>query len=61
MLVQLAFIAAGAVSAIIALLRQERPRSLPVLGLVTNAFLIGMFRYFEFYKLGFDQDRWAAP
>jgi hypothetical protein len=40
---------------------RERPRSLSVLGVVTNALLIGMFWYFEFYKLGFDQDQGAAP
>jgi hypothetical protein len=32
-----------------------------MLGVITNACLIGPFWYFEFYKLGFDQDRWAAP
>lgn len=60
-LVMLICIAAGAISALVAMLRREGPRSLPLLGLVTNTFLIAMFRYFEFYKLGFDQDRWAGP
>ncbi|MCM3873809.1 MAG: hypothetical protein ND895_24235 [Pyrinomonadaceae bacterium] len=60
-LVMLASIAAGVFAAVIALTRRERPCSLAILGLVTNACLIGLFKYFEFYKLGFDQDRWAAP
>lgn len=60
-LVMLAWIAAGMVAGLIALLKRERPRSLSLFGVVTNVFLIGLFWYFEFYKLGFDQDRWAAP
>lgn len=37
-----AFVAFGVISAAIALAKRERPRWLPVLGVVTTAFLIGM-------------------
>jgi hypothetical protein len=60
-LVLLACLAAGVVSAVIALVKREPPRSLPVLGLVTNGFLIALFWYFQFYKLAFEQDRCALP
>lgn len=56
-LVQLAFVAAGMVSAAIALMRRER--MLGVSGMLANILLIGLFWYFEFYALGFDQDTWA--
>ena len=54
-LAMLACITAGVVSAVISLVRGERPRSLPLLGLVTNSFLVGVFWYLELYKLGFGQ------
>ncbi len=53
-------VAAGLVAGLIALLRHERPGALAMLGVATNAVLLCVFRYFEFYKLGFDQDRWAG-
>ena len=52
-------ISAGAVFAVTSLMKHERPRLLPVVGLITNAVLIGLFWHFEFYAVGFDQDTWA--
>jgi hypothetical protein len=60
-LVMLGWLAVGMVFGLVALLKHERRRSLGAFGVATNAFLIGLFLYNEFYKLGFDQDRWAAP
>lgn len=57
--VTLFLISAGAVFAVTSLVKHERPRLLPVVGLITNAVLIGLFWHFEFYALGFDQDTWA--
>jgi hypothetical protein len=57
--VNLFLISAGAMSAAASLVKHERPRLLPVLGLVANAPLIGLFWRFEFYAVGFDQDTWA--
>lgn len=57
--VNLFLIAAGAVSAVISLVKHEHPRLVPVVGLITNAMLIGLFWHFEFYAVGFDQDTWA--
>jgi hypothetical protein len=59
--VMLAWLTVGMVLGVVALLRRERRRSLGAFGVATNAFLIGLFLYNEFYKLSFDQDRWAAP
>ena len=58
-IVQLIWIAAGAGAAVVALVRRERPRLLPALGLVMSVLLIGLFWHLEFYALGFDQDTWA--
>jgi hypothetical protein len=41
-----ALVVAGVVSAFIALVRRERPRWLPIIGLVSTAFLFGLFHYF---------------
>ena len=41
----LAIILAGVVSAIVALVKRERPRWLPVLGLALTLCLIGLFHY----------------
>jgi hypothetical protein len=60
-LVMLGWITVSLILGILALLKCERPRSLSIFGLVMNACIIGLYWYFEFYKLGFDQDRWAAP
>ena len=57
--VSLFLIAAGAVFAVISLVKQERPRLVSVVGLITNVVLIGLFWHFEFYAFGFDQDTWA--
>lgn len=59
-LAMLACVGAGLIAGLVALARRQRPGALSALGVVTNASLIGLFRYFEFYKLGFDQDRWAS-
>lgn len=42
LLIACAIVALGVISAAIALAKRERPRWLPVLGVVTTAFLIGM-------------------
>jgi hypothetical protein len=60
-LVMLAWITASLVLGVLALLKRERPWSLSIFGLITNTCIVGLYWYFEFYKLGFDQDRWAAP
>ena len=57
--VNLFLISAGAVSAVTSLVKHERPTLVPVVGLITNAVLIGLFWHFEFYAVGFDQDTWA--
>ena len=57
--VSLFLIAAGAVFAVTSLVKHERPRLVPVVGLITNLVLIGIFWHFEFYAFGFDQDTWA--
>ena len=58
-LVMLVQISTAAVAAVISLNKREGSTALPVLSLVTNAVLIGLFWHFQFYALGFDQDRWA--
>ena len=58
-LVSLFFISAGAAAAVISLAKRERPRMVPVVGLIVNAILIALFWHFEFYAVGFDQDTWA--
>ena len=57
--VTLALMSAGAVSALTSLVKRERPGLLPVLGFIANVLLIALFRHFEFYARGFDQDTWA--
>ena len=49
----------GICAGLFSLIRRERPRMVPIVGIVSNFALLLIFRYFEFYKLGFDQDRWA--
>jgi hypothetical protein len=58
-LVVVACLAAGLAAGVSALRR--RPRAAAGLGAVVNAALLGSIRHFEFYRLGFDQDRWAPP
>lgn len=58
-IISLFLITAGAVSAVTSLVKHEHPRLVPVVGLITNAVLIGLFWHFEFYAVGFDQDTWA--
>jgi hypothetical protein len=60
-LVMLACILIGVFSAIIAMAKREKPRYLPVVGLAINGLLVVVFCFFQLYKLGFDQDRWASP
>jgi hypothetical protein len=50
----------GIGTGLFSLFRRERPRMVPIIGIVSNFALLLIFRYFEFYRLGFDQDRWAA-
>ena len=57
--VNLVLILAGAISAVTSLLKHEHPRLVPIVGLITNVVLIGLFLHFEFYAVGFDQDTWA--
>lgn len=58
-LVTLGTIFAGTLSAIQSL-RSERPIGISVIGLVTSIVYVVVFRYWEFYRLGFDQDRWNS-
>lgn len=60
-LVMLAWITTSMILGVLAQLKRERPHSLSMFGVVMSACLIGLFWYWQFYKLGFDQDRWAAP
>lgn len=60
-LVMVACLVVGMVLGGVALFKRESWRSLGGVGVVMNAVLIGLFWYFEFYKLSFDQDRWAGP
>ena len=57
--VMLAIISAGVLAAVTSLVRRERPILLPMVGLVVNTVLVGLFWYLRFYALGFDQDLWA--
>lgn len=57
--VKLACLATGAICAVIAMVKRERPAPLPVLGLAVNGLLIGLFWYLRFHAPGFDQDTWA--
>lgn len=57
--VMLVIILAGVLAAVTSLIRRERPSMLPILGLVANMVLVGLFWHFRFYALGFDQDTWA--
>jgi hypothetical protein len=55
----LAIILAGVLAAVISLIRREQPSIFPILGVVANMVLVGLFWHLRFYVLGFDQDRWA--
>jgi len=57
--VMLAIIFAGVLAAVTSLIRRERPRMIPILGLAANIALVGLFWHFRFYAPGFDQDTWA--
>jgi hypothetical protein len=57
--ITLALLSSAALLAMASLVKRERPGLLPVMSLVVNALLIGLFWHFEFYALGFDQDTWA--
>ena len=55
----LGVIATGALAALFSLIRRERPLVIPALGLITNAALIVLFWWLQFYAPGFHQDNWA--
>ena len=57
--VMLVIIFAAVAAAVVSLIRSEQPRTLPILGLVVNMVLVGLFWHLRFYALGFDQDMWA--
>ena len=57
--VMLAILLAAVAVGVISLIRREQPRTLPILGLVVNMLLVGLFCHLRFYALGFDQDTWA--
>jgi len=57
--VMLAVLLTGIAVAWISLVRREGSRMAAVLGLAANLILAGLFWYFRFYALGFDQDQWA--
>ena len=56
----MAILIVAIVSAIVSLVRRERPVAPSLISLVVNAFVIAVFVYWEFYRFGFDQDRWNA-
>jgi hypothetical protein len=58
-IVMLLLISAGVLAGVTSLVRRERSLLLPVLGVVVNAVLIGLFWHFRFYAIEFDQDMWA--
>jgi len=58
-IVMLIVLIGGAVAAFASLAKGERPMSLPILGVIVNGVLSGLFWHFEFYAVGFDQDKWA--
>jgi hypothetical protein len=55
-IVMLVTILAGVVAAATSLIRRERPGLVPILDLVANLLLVGLFCHFRLYALGFDQD-----
>jgi hypothetical protein len=57
--VMLAILLAGVFASLTSLIRRERPALFPVLGLIANTILVGLFWYLRFHALGFDQDLWA--
>jgi hypothetical protein len=56
--IMIGMLSVAALASVCGILRREKPRGLALIGLITNVFLLAVFRYWEFYKLGFDQDRW---
>ena len=44
--------------AIVSLVRREKPIGVAVISLAVTIVYWVLFRYWEFYRLGFDQDRW---
>lgn len=60
-LVMLATVGVGVVAGVISLLKEERPRALAMLAVVTQLVVIAAFRSAQYYKLGYDQDRGAEP
>jgi hypothetical protein len=52
-------VAAGAVIGALGLVRKERPFAITFIAFISNLTLLFLFYYFQFYKLGFDQDNWA--
>ena len=57
--VMLAIILVGVLAAATSLIRREQPSMVPILGLLANLVLVGLFWHLRFYALGFDQDMWA--
>ncbi|HKP69815.1 MAG TPA: hypothetical protein VJV05_11075 [Pyrinomonadaceae bacterium] len=45
-------------SAVVSIIRREQPIGPSIIAVVINAIVIAVFVYWEFYKFGFDQDRW---
>lgn len=54
----IAILVLASVSAIASLVRRERPAGVSIIGLLASTFSLAVFQYWEFYKFGFDQDRW---
>lgn len=48
----------AAALALASLVKRERPMRFAVIGLVASVVLLALFFYWQFYKFGFDQDRW---
>lgn len=57
--VTLGVISTGALAALFAMIRGERPLLIPALGAITNTVLIAIFWWFQFHAPGFHQDTWA--
>ena len=56
--IMIGMLSLAVIASFVGILRREKPRGFALVGLVTNVLLLAVFRYWEFYKLGFDQDRW---
>ena len=54
----IAVVSFAGLSGIVSLVRKERPIRFAVTGLIVSIVQLALFLYWQFYKFGFDQDRW---